>query len=484
MSQNYKNLVFILTILFLVSCNNEELEKDYNKVNLNEIKQDLKLQRFSNTNISENVDVNWEKTIETQKDNYKIYEITAKEKKESTLQSDILQEHLKYQLVSITSVGQLNSYFVEAYSNVGGIVYPETITKLNNFTGTLNVFELNGENLGSVAVRKGRAKNMSENTKLNLLTTAINSFSTNLNLTSKIPPCDVPYYQIVPQQVDRYDVWTVSDKVIAINYVGTQTTTTQVLMSYPCDAPSSIVALSQRLVLYDYKQGSGSSSGSITAPQIFNELTGKAKCLNDLLTKNGNSFVQKLLANFAGKNSDFDIKLTSVDMLTSKDSDGNIIESNGNTAPPVDRMILISISTSKANSNSTLDLVRTILHEYIHADLYSKTFTPEFNQTTDFAKVLEIYNNQHGVMASLYINSMKEALKEFHKTILIDDYNKYIDYYGEAPSDAFYEALAWGGIRDQKNIQAWTDLPEDKKASIIKLSNRVNNLSRMAPCPN
>ncbi len=36
---------------------------------------------------------------------------------------------------------------------------------------------------------------------------------------------------------------------------------------------------------------------------------------------------------------------------------------------------------------------------------------------------------------------MKEALKGFHKTALIDDYNKYINNYGEAPSDAFDASL-------------------------------------------
>ena len=41
--------------------------------------------------------------------------------------------------------------------------------------------------------------------------------------------------------------------------------------------------------------GGGGSGGGITAPtpsQIIDELTGKSKCINDLLTKNGNAFVQ------------------------------------------------------------------------------------------------------------------------------------------------------------------------------------------------
>lgn len=59
---------------------------------------------------------------------------------------------------------------------------------------------------------------------------------------------------------------------------------------------------------------------------------------------------------------------------------------------------------------------------------------------------------------------MKEALKGLCKNLLIDDYSKYTQYYGEEPSDAFYDALSWGGLRDA-NVKAWADLPTDKKAN-------------------
>jgi hypothetical protein len=42
-----------------------------------------------------------------------------------------------------------------------------------------------------------------------------------------------------------------------------------------------------------------------------------------------------------------------------------------------------------------------------------------------------------GTMAVLYINSMKEALKAFHKNVLTEDYNKYTNHFEAAPSDAF-----------------------------------------------
>lgn len=66
--------------------------------------------------------------------------------------------------------------------------------------------------------------------------------------------------------------------------------------------------------------------------------------------------------------------------------------------------------------------------------------------------------------------------------MLTDDYNKYTNYFDETPSDAFYEAMAWSGLRDN-NVKAWVDLLPEKKAAIEALANRVPNLSKTVPCP-
>jgi hypothetical protein len=64
--------------------------------------------------------------------------------------------------------------------------------------------------------------------------------------------------------------------------------------------------------------------------------------------------------------------------------------------------------------------VRIILHEYIHADIYRKLNTKyDANGALDFNKTYETYGSQYGTMAVLYINSMKEALKAFHKMCLL-----------------------------------------------------------------
>ncbi len=236
--------------------------------------------------------------------------------------------------------------------------------------------------------------------------------------------------------------------------------------------------------------GGGGSSSTNTQPVVYdkitNELTGKAKCLNALLDKNGDSFVKNLLANFKGK-SEFNIQIVSKDKVTTLDENGIIKEINGKTIyTPGSTLLTIEISTIRTDEHSALEAARTILHEYVHADIFRKLNTASSlvgERAVDFKTTYDAYGNQHGVMASLYINSMKEALKEFHKTVLTNDYNGYVKYFEEEPSDAFYEAMAWNGLKEN-NVKAWVDLPADKKASIESLVKRGNLLTKTAPCPN
>ncbi|CAM2907068.1 hypothetical protein SAMN05444143_105139 [Flavobacterium succinicans] len=217
--------------------------------------------------------------------------------------------------------------------------------------------------------------------------------------------------------------------------------------------------------------------------QIIVELTGKEKCLNDLLDKNGTSFVKNLLANFKG-NSEFNIKIVSKDKII-VDKNGITEEVNGNTKYiEGSNLITIEISTTRTNEHATLDVARTILHEYIHADIFRKlnTTTGTLAESLDFKITYEAYGNQHGAMGALYIDSMKEALKAFHRDVLTDDYNKYTNYFGETPSDVFYEALAWSGLKES-NVKSWTDLSAEKKAAIEALAKRVPLLSKTVTCP-
>lgn len=368
----------------------------------------------------------------------------------------------------------MHSYLIEVYSNLNHDLYSNSIQNLKKFTGTLNVYELNGNLIGQLVVYNGKSKNPSGKSSLAALNEVINLYCVQKNTTSKVPECTVSehVYTVYSNYTDHYKSVTVGTYT---HYTYVYTSVETVMITEPisvlCGESEDSYDIIKRISTYR----------DVVDVQITNELTGKAKCLNDLLDKNGDSFVKNLLANFKGT-SEFDIKIVSKDKVFSDETKEEI---NGKTM--YDRsnpLMTIEISTSRTNEHAALEGARTILHEYIHADMYRKLYTKDVTniEVLDFKKTYEAYGNQHGAIGALYIDSMKEALKAFHRNVLTDDYNKYTNYYG-TPTDAFYEALAWGGLRDS-NVKAWTDLPAEKKATIEALANRVPLLSKTVPCPN
>lgn len=81
----------------------------------------------------------------------------------------------------------------------------------------------------------------------------------------------------------------------------------------------------------------------------------------------------------------------------------------------------------------------------------------------------------------LYVTSLRDAMKDFHKNVLTDDYNKYIEFFGEEPSLDFYEALAWRGLKEH-DVKAWTDLSPERKGVIKNLSLRIDVLTKTISC--
>lgn len=228
------------------------------------------------------------------------------------------------------------------------------------------------------------------------------------------------------------------------------------------------------------------AGGSIQSPnpyQITSGLKGKESCLDALLNQKGSDFVQKLLANFKG-DSEFDIKIISKDKVTNL-KDGVLEELNGKTYYyPGSKDITIEISSSRANDHSALETARVILHEYIHADLARKLYTKSNeigNTAEDFRLIYNAYGNDHNNIANLYLDSMTTALKEFHKNALPNDYNAYIRNFGTAPTDAFYRALAWNGLK-LENVKAWMDLPQAEKDAINAWQVIANQLGKSVPC--
>jgi len=256
------SVCFFIALLFL-SCNNDELEK--NQENAKVTKTNLKLEKFSNPNIAKNVEADFENVNEIRKDDFKISEFAAKEKVVNRFASDLLQNQLKYQGVTIENEGIAHSYFLEVYGLEKSAVYPETITKLNDFSGTLNVYSFDGKNLGSVAVTKGEAKNISEKQELDVLTKAINLFSVSSNTTNRIPPCNTPYYQPMQFTIYWHTEVIVDNKVISYVLSNVTTETIVVETSYPCDASPQEVGRAYR---YEIIGRSGAGGSGTTPPPV------------------------------------------------------------------------------------------------------------------------------------------------------------------------------------------------------------------------
>ena len=201
--------------------------------------------------------------------------------------------------------------------------------------------------------------------------------------------------------------------------------------------------------------------------RIINNLKegSKEECEHDALTKKGSSFVKNLLSSFMGE-SEFNIKIVSKDKVFVQDTG---LEVNGRISHPLNGLMTITISTGRANKKPALSVACTILHEYIHADIFGKlntiANTPEI---LNFRETYNIYESkifkstaQHNTMADLYIGKMKKALKDFHKNALPKDY-AYLSNNGTKSLDDFYEALAWEGLKIDK-VEAWNTMPDLRK---------------------
>lgn len=212
----------------------------------------------------------------------------------------------------------------------------------------------------------------------------------------------------------------------------------------------------------------------------------KIKCLNTNLNASGSSFIKDILKNFEGE-SDVDIKIKSSDKVYHPITGDEV---NATTSPIRNGVITININSFKASASPALDVVRTLIHEYIHADIFRKV--NEGNNLHKYPKFKETYNKykdakfeptqHHNTMADLYINQMRDALKSYHKNVLVGDYNFLTDNGTNPIDDDFYEALAWQGLKDH-NVQAYINLPDAKKQD-LQASLEQHYSSTTTNCPN
>ncbi|QTE21320.1 hypothetical protein [Polaribacter cellanae] len=189
--------------------------------------------------------------------------------------------------------------------------------------------------------------------------------------------------------------------------------------------------------------------------QIINELTGKLKCVYDNLKSN--NLLNKTLEKFDGKKTPVHLLIKEGDLISPRVG----VTNYGSTG----YFISITFDKSYSNDNPSLEVVSTILHEAIHAEIYRKIKTTSglyLNSSTnkwelgngaevDFPTLFNYYNNypqnpHHNFMADYYLDAIEQGLRDYAKSI------------GKTYPDNLYRDLAWGGLM---TTNAWNNMFAD-----------------------
>ncbi len=132
--------------------------------------------------------------------------------------------------------------------------------------------------------------------------------------------------------------------------------------------------------------------------------------------------------------------------------------------------VKIDINSNNLN-RSKLGVVRTMIHELIHAELHAMVLEAGYyNNLEEFANsyvgddpflmIWEYYTNygisdfQHEFMADNYIESMSKSLRDIYSDVRSDAFHNYVDgstfYIGAEVNawnwDDFFRAIAWQGL--------------------------------------
>lgn len=204
-----KIFIFFALLIAFSSCVNDiiyENEKNSESFLVNR----LDFKKFREINISQNLELDLSTTLINKKENYELIEIKINEIIKVNNESSIFKSKKNYEIVSLKKINNEDKYYlIEIFTSLKSTDYNQSITKLQNFTGTLNVYDLiSGNLINQIVIYNGLATNPSENLELIELQKFINLFSNNLH--SKLPACN-PYITItIANYTDHFNVWSTS----------------------------------------------------------------------------------------------------------------------------------------------------------------------------------------------------------------------------------------------------------------------------------
>jgi hypothetical protein len=188
------------------------------------------------------------------------------------------------------------------------------------------------------------------------------------------------------------------------------------------------------------------------------ELTGKAKCVyGKMVDSKGN--INWILENFkdGNKPSEFDLKFV-MGTFNNPLTNASTVK-NGNT-------FTIKINKNTLSGRTTLGLVRTIIHEGIHARLREFASRKGSNATT-FPSIYEYYreyknNWDHQQMADYYRSTIAKGLKQF------DNGQHSNQFYNDMTWEGLANIVDANGIQNKIYTEAWKKLTLTEK-------NRIKN---------
>jgi hypothetical protein len=438
----------------LFSCTSDDLENNSTNPVINQLKNDLKLDQFSNKNISQNLVVNWETPSRIEKDGFEIYEIGITETNEVKISSKIFQESLKYELIAIKKDSTVYSYFIEAFSSVHNDLYTGTIQELDNYTGTLNVFDLGGKQLGQLLVHNGVAKNPSNSAELEHLELAINLFSRSnkKGLTRKLPECNNTYTVklLNDQWEDRFEEWTYAStgEVFLTKYLGrvfikTEDTYETMSVSYPCDSEYTNDDIHIPFITKNYRTFNCEIADVLEEKIDYALLDPCPKAIMDKLKNSTNADIADVLAKL-GANSVYTVNMKM----------GSTAQGYAQTQKISENNYLITVANDSYTTSTNLFRAAVLIHEIIHA-YYHSVVDDNNNPTTNlllnnFSYLYQAYEEkkypggptvaQHDQMANDYIDSMAMVLEAYYISSTPLPFT--------IPSHEVFTDLAWGTLQE------------------------------------
>ena len=440
------------TLCLMQSCSTEEVELSTTPTVVGKLKDDLKLDQFAKKNFAENIVINWETINTIEKNGVTVYEVQISEIKQTTIESNLFQQELKYGLIAIKKGDEMRSYLIEAFSSVKHSLYANTIQNLEKFTGTLNVYELNGGLVGQLVVFNGKSTNPSSNNYLAPLDEAINLFYVSKSTTSRVPSCNITQFvQIINQHEVRHYVPTV--------IVGTYTnwgysystftlTTTGTYMSvpYPCGSDADYHHVPYRVITHEDVYD--------TFKIDDNALDPCTKGVLDKLKLSTEKDISKMINRFNPASSVFNIKM-STGKVTKPSV--NWAETTKVAGSATDVNIVFSEDYVKGSLFGTpptdLSVATTMAHEIIHAYLISLLEDHLKNSSVginDFPTIFDAYVQQqatkntsilptahHELIAKDYVDAIASTIEQFHLG----------DTFHSGYPRQVYVDMAWGGLQ-------------------------------------